>query len=333
MSRAKSSGDNKKKPARVAAGPEAPGFARTLGENLGRFLRPLIPICLFFIAGAGFSVLLWRSFGAVSASGQSDTQPARDRLSEKVIRQAFVNKQRPVWISREDYEQVVTLGNFASGRSIFEPKLSHKIAEKLSESPWVERVQSVRLRYPSHMDIEIEWRKPAARVDRLMVLDPSGHVLNLMPDSPAVRDTPLISGVICGRTETGKPVREKELIEALGLLKEVKDVLATSPGQLKIATIMRQPSGQWLVITDRGPAVYWGSFTDDPPMDEPRTMEKKDLLRRRLCEIKDPSLLEYIKVYHAQAPVKPRAAAALTAEPSATSTGSTNSSSGTRTRR
>jgi len=308
MSRAKSSPEKKKAP-RVAAGPEAPGFARTLGENTGRFLRPLIPLVIFFAVGTGISIILWRSFGAVSASSHSDAAASADRLTDRVIRQAFANKPRPSWISREDFEQVIMLASFASGRSLFEPKLSHEFARKLEGNAWVQNVQSVRLRYPSQIDVDIEWRKPVARVERSMVLDQGGVVLNLMPDSPAVRDIPLVSGVNCSRTETGKIVREKELIEALGLMAAVKDVLTTSPGQLKVASIMREPSGMWRVITDRGPSIYWGAFTDDPPMDEPRTMEKKDLLRRRLCEIKDPSLLEYIKVYHAQAPVKPRAPA------------------------
>jgi hypothetical protein len=103
--------------------------------------------------------------------------------------------------------------------------------------------------------------------------------------------------------------------EALGLLAVVKDALNSSPGQLKVASLQREAAGTWRVVTDRGPCVYWGFFTDDPPMDEPRTAEKASLLRRRLCEMKDPALYEYIKVYHAQAPVKPRGPAADVAPP------------------
>ena len=59
---------------------------------------------------------------------------------------------------------------------------------------------------------------------------------------------------------------------------------------------------------DRGLVIMWGAFTDDPPIDEPRTHEKAELLQKRLCEW-NPALLEYVKVYIAQAPVKLRALA------------------------
>jgi hypothetical protein len=308
MSRAKS-GENKKKPARVAAGPEAPGFARSLGENIGRFIRPLIPLFIFFVVGGGFSALLWRSFGVVSAAGQGIVADSSGyRLTDKALRTAVLQKQRPVWISREDYEQVAALGLFAVNHSIFEPNLSSTLAMRYKSSPWIDDVKEVRLRYPAQVEVEFEWRRPAARVDKSMVLDSKGWVLNLMPDNQVVRDVPLITNVICNRTETGKLVREKELMEGLGLMSVVKEALSCSPGQLKITILQREPAGTWRVITDRGPAIHWGFFTDEPGMDEPRTQEKADLLRRRLCEIKDPSLLEYVKVYTAQAPVKPRSA-------------------------
>jgi len=320
MSRAKG-GENKKKPARVAAGPEAPGFARSLGENIGRFIRPLIPLVIFFVVGGGFSVLLWRSFGVVSAAGPGITDGSGYRLTDKALRAAVLQKQRPVWVSHEDYEQIASLGTFAINHSIFEPNLSSTLAMRYKSSPWIDDVKEVRLRYPAQVEVDFEWRKPAARVDRGMVLDSKGWVLNLMPDNQVVRDVPLITGVSPARTETGRQVREKELIEALDLMVVVKEALGLSPGQLKISSVMREPSGMWRVITDRGPAIYWGAFTNDPPMDEPRTQEKADLLRRRLCEIKDPALLEYVKVYTAQAPVKPRSTAPIIeAAPTATST-------------
>lgn len=322
MSRGKNA--EKKKPARVAAGPEAPGFARSLGENTGRLISPVLPLLVFFAVGGGLSFLLWRSTASAEVRSGAPGR-AGERLTDRMIRGAILQTPRPFWISKEDFERTANLGLFALDRSIFEANLSRTLAERYESSPWVERVNAVRLRYPAQMEVEIEWRKPAARVDRLMVLDRMGYVLNLMGDSQAVRDIPVITGLIATRSEAGTKVREKELIEALELLAVVKDALGCSPGQLKVSTILREPSGMWRVITDRGPAIYWGAFTDDPPMDEPRTREKAELLRRRLCEIKDPALLEYIKVYHATAPVKPRAAVTNdVGRPAVTQTASTS---------
>ncbi len=305
MARGKTA-ETKKKPARVAAGPEASGFARSLGESVGLVIQPLIPLVIFAAVLAGVSFLLWRSVGYVSAANRDIAPGTSDLINENALRQAILKKPRPQWVPREDFESAAGLGLFARNHSVFEPNLSHSLAEKFEASPWIERVQSLRLHYPAQVDMEVEWRRPAARVNKVMVLDRNGFVLNLMPDNNVIRDVPLITGVVCSRVDAGSKVREKELMDALGLLAVVRDTLQCSPGHLKIASLMREPSGNWRIVTDRGPAVYWGAFTDDPPMDEPRTREKADLLRRRLCEIKDPWLLEYVKVYHAQAPVRLR---------------------------
>jgi len=303
--------DERKKPARVASGPEAPGFARSLGESTGLVLRPCLPLALALAVVGGLSFLLWRSAAPAAAAGAGDPRAAGEALSDTVIRQAVLQNKRPAWISKEDFEQTAGLGVFAKGHSVFEAGLSRTLAAKYETSPWVERVRAVRLRYPAQMELELDWRKPAARVDRpSLVLDRLGVVLNLMADSPAVRDIPLIAGLTPTRVEAGRKVPEKEVTEALGLLAVVKEALATAPGQLKVASVQHEAAGTWRVITDRGPCIYWGFFTDDPPMDEPRTNEKASLLRRRLCEMKDPALFEYIRVYHAQAPVKPRTSSA-----------------------
>jgi hypothetical protein len=311
MSRGKASAEksaDKKKPARVAEGPEAPGFARSMGENTGRIIRPLIPLSMFIAAFAVISMLLWRPVHG--DAGTKGGAASRSRLTARAIRQAVLLKPKPEWISKEDFEQVADLGLIAANRSIFESSLSHALAERYAMSVWVERVQVVRLRFPAQLEVEIDWRKPAARINQSsMVLDRNGVVLNLMSDSPAVRDVPRISGIICARTEAGRKVPEKDLLDAIELLGVAREALASSPGSLKVADIQREPSGMWRIVTDRGPLVYWGAFTDDPPMDEPRTREKADLLRRRLCESKDPTTLEYIKVYHASAPFKPRGVA------------------------
>jgi len=295
----------------VASGPAAPGFARSLGESTGLLLCTCLPLALTIGLVVGLSFLLWHFAGKVAAAGRPESPAAGDRLEGAAIRGAVLESKRPAWISREDFEQAANLGLFAQGRSVFEAGLSRALAQSYEGSPWVERARSVRLRYPARLELELDWRKPMARVERpSLVLDRNGVVLNLMADSAAVRDIPLLSGVTPTRVEAGKKVPEKEIGEGLQLLAVVKDALHSSPGQLKVASVQREAAGTWRVVTDRGPCVYWGFFTDDPPMDEPRTVEKASLLRRRLCEMKDPALFEYIKVYHAQAPVKPRVAGA-----------------------
>lgn len=310
MSRTKPKEKEKdKKPARIAAGPGAPGFARSMGETVGRAVSAFLPLLGLALTGTLITFIFWKVAHCESpliqtGAGRAAVSPAdRERLTTAAIRNAVLQKPRPAWIMPKEYEQIAALGLFAQNRSVFDSGLSRAIAERYESSPWVARVTELRLRYPARLELDIEWRKPAARVENApMVLDEKGYVLN-MTSAPEV---PLIAGMTVNRTEIGRQVREPELNEGLQLIGTMRDALNTSPGQLKASCIFREPAGTWRVITDRGPTIYWGVYSDEPPMDEPRTREKVDLLRRRLSEIKDPSLIEYVKVYTAQAPVMPR---------------------------
>ncbi len=308
MSRAKSA-ENKKKPARVAAGPEAPGFARSMGENTGRVLRPLIPLTIFLAVFAGLSFALWYPVrGEGSANNSRTATPSeRGRLSAGMLQNAILKQKRPPYISAEDFRQVANLGLAFENRSIFEPNLTRTLAQRYESSPWVERVQAIRVRYPALIEVELDWRVPAARVENsTMVLDPHGVVLNLMSDNPALQlEIPKIAGVICARTDAGRKVSEKDLLDGLGLLGVLNDALSSWRGKLKVAAVQREPSGQWLATTDRGPRILWGFFTEEPPIDEPRTQEKANLLRRRLSEV-NPSDIESIRLYDPRAPMVPR---------------------------
>lgn len=310
MSRAKSA-ENKKKPARVAAGPEAPGFARSMGENTGRVVRPMLPLLVFVLVFTGVSALLWypvRGEGLAN-SGRDGTTAERGRLSAAALRQAVLKHKRPPYIFADDIREIAELGVCAANHSVFEAGLSRTLAQAYERSTWVERVQAIRLRYPAQFEIEIVWREPAARVENsTMVLDRHGVVLSRLSDNPAVRDVPKIGGVVCARTEAGRKVAEKELIEGLELLGVLSGALSPWRGGLKVASVQREPSGQWTATTDRGPRILWGFFSEEPPLDEPRTQEKASLLRRRLSEV-NPAEWESIKMYAPGAPLTPRAPA------------------------
>jgi hypothetical protein len=307
MSRGKAA--EKKKPVRVAAGAEAPGFARSMGENTGRVLRPIIPLLLIIGAFIGLSLLMWHPIYGESHS--SDSVSARGRLTATMIRAAIASKKKPEHISKEDYQQVADIGLIALNHSVFEANLSRTLAQAYEKNSWVERVSAVRLRYPAQIEVQIEWRKPAARVGHNgMVLDRNGYVLNLMGDRT---NLPLISSVSCIRTETGKQVLEKDLQDALSLLHVIREALSSSSGNFQVASVQRVSAAMWHVRTDRGPLLVWGAFTDDPPMDEPNTREKVDLLRRRFSEV-DPGLYEQVALCHASAPVKMRTLSAMTSQ-------------------
>ena len=291
-----------------------------MGENLGRIGRSIFPLTLILGVGVGVSWLLWRPLHATGLNPESDSSAsARGRLTDRSLQLAILQKPRPQWIKKEDYDETARLATVAQNHSVFEPSLSRTLALHLATSPWIERVRSVRLRYPAQIEIDVDWRKPEARIDgSYMVVDRFGYVLNLLADSREVSDVPKISGVTPTHTEIGKQVNDPDIQDAIKLLGCVRETLNTSTGRLKVVNVQREASRTWRVITDRGPAINWGFFTDDPPMDEPLTREKMAKLKSRLSEAGDPSRLEYVSLYTNQAPVKMRDPSAAAPVPPAT---------------
>lgn len=301
--------ENKKKPPRVAVGPEAAPFARSIGENLGRMVRTVLPLTLILGTLFGISFVLWLPLQPNGKlHGLLDLGVSEhSRLTSNAILQPFLRMKRPDWISKSDFDDIAQQGLVAVNHSVFEPDLSRTLMRCYKNSPWVEDVKFVYPRYPAQLSVEIEWRKPVARLDRsTMFVDHDGVVLNPNPGFDA--GVTLISGVPCTRVAIGMKLAEKEVHDALGLLAVVSDVVGKLKCPLNVAIVQKEPANTWKVVTDRGPAIEWGYFTDEPPMDEPQTQEKAQLLRRKLSECGDPGRLECIKVYTYQAPVIPRVA-------------------------
>ena len=302
---ARSNFDQKKKPPAVAAGPRAPGIARTIGETLGLCVRPLVPLTVLVILYAGISYLLWRPL--IGESHDSEFG-AHALLDSKTLSDAVHTPRNVGWIPPQDVRQISAAGTAtAANHSVFEPGLARKLADAYSREGWVERVRAVRLRYPAQVEVELDFRSPCARLDNGAVLDRQGVALNLSATNPYSAALPVLAGATKCVPIPGRACNERAVTDGLDLLAVVYDVLRQSPGALRI-TRVEQSDGRGTVFTQNGPKILWGAFTDDPPLGEPRTGEKAQLLRRRLCESGNPSILEFVKVYVAQAPVKPREA-------------------------
>jgi hypothetical protein len=308
MSRGKIA-ENKKKAPRVAAGPEAAPFARSMGENLGRMARAMLPLTLILSTVFGLSFLLWLPLqpnGAlhnVLDLGVSE----KSRLTAGALEQPILRMKRPEWISKEDFDDIAKQGLIATNHSVFEPNLSRTLMSCYSKSPWVQEVKAVHLQYPAQLSVELELRKPLARIDKSTTyVDREGVALS---PSAGYDGAAVIAGVQnWTRVVPGARIPEKEIRDALGLLTVVSDVVGKLKFPLKVAMIQKEPANTWRVVTDRGPAIEWGYFTDEPPVDEPLTQDKAQLLRKKLTEAGDPRNLECIRVYTWQAPVVPRVA-------------------------
>src|ERR1043165_6895086 len=138
--------EEKKKGPRVADGPRAAGLARSLGEAIGMFFKPLVPLTVLVVVYAGISFLLWRPLNSESGASEFSAQAL---LTEKSLLSALAANPRPPWMSFSDYKQLAYEGAAAAkDHSVFEAGLSRKLADVYTRNSWVEHVREVRLRYP-----------------------------------------------------------------------------------------------------------------------------------------------------------------------------------------
>ena len=234
----------KKNAARVADGPRAQGFARSLNETLKMLGRPLAPLSVLVVVYAGISFLLWQPLNGESRNYESAAQA---RLSDAAVRSAFLSQPRPSAISAQDFKQLAQEGvAAAANHSVFEAGLSRKLARACECNSWVEHVREVRLRFPARVELELEFRRPYARTERGTVLDRRGFALNLSADIQGVRGLPLVAGPVSKEPAVGSRCGDKAVLDALDLLSIVRDALAQSPGSLRVSNLERK-GGRWRI--------------------------------------------------------------------------------------
>lgn len=308
MARAKAA--ERKKQARVVAGPAVPGVAHSAGQAFGRVLRTLAPVLLLGLLYAGVAALLWVPL----------RNDPRATLSRETLYQALLQvKGRPAYVGEAEVRKIAQLGVAVQGRSVFEAGLAQDLARAYETSPWIEQVGAVRLRYPAAVRVEApRWRVPYARLESEggpLVIDRQGWVLPMHAGDLAVPSPagslpgrmalPSLGGVSAGKREAGERLVEREVAEGLDLLSGIREVLQRSPGGWKAVRAQHDRAGSWLVFLSHGSVVEleWGCGNDeDRPVGEPAIREKKEALARRLAEC-DAGRWQAINLRDSRAPV------------------------------
>ncbi|MBE7465881.1 MAG: cell division protein FtsQ [Planctomycetes bacterium] len=309
MPRAKA-GD-KKKATRVIQGPSAPNFARSLGEALGRAIRPTLPLLALAVLYAGAAYLLW-----LPTKQDAQALLTKERLQQPILKA----DSRPVWLPLEEARVLVQVPLALEGRSVFEPGLARELGRLYEANPWIARVGSVKVRYPAALQVE-DWtlRSPFARVELAggyAVVDRTGHVLPMRAGDLAVQEDPAgetgrlrlpsITGLNLVPQPAGQPLGGSELQEGLDLLETVRGVLGRLPGDRQATRFVREAQGRWRIWMDSGAIVEWGYAAEERrPEGEPSHREKAELLYNRLFEW-DRLPVRYIKLDQPRAPVMPR---------------------------
>ncbi|MCZ7644448.1 MAG: cell division protein FtsQ/DivIB [Planctomycetota bacterium] len=300
-----------KKKSRIVSGPTAPGVARSLGEALGRTLRPLAPLAFLAVLYAGTAYLLW-----LPAKHDPQAVLTKARLQKPILRA----EARPVWLPDREAANLVRVPLHLEGRSVFEPGLATELGRLYESNPWVARVGTVKVRYPAALQVE-DWslRAPFARVELqagYVVVDRTGCVLPMRAGDLAVRadlreqDVAVhLPSLVAARAEPAAPGRRlagQDVQDGLDLLAACQEVLARLPNERHATRVVGDAQSRWRVWLDTGAVVEWGYWPEEArPEGEPSRREKLDTLARRLFEW-DRLPFRYIKLQQPNAPVMPR---------------------------
>ncbi|MCK6472971.1 MAG: hypothetical protein L6R28_14605 [Planctomycetes bacterium] len=249
----------KKNAPHKVVGEAAAAFAHHAGETVGRTLRPLLPLLVLCGLYVGCAWLLWRPL---------DKDPQTRLCREALLAPMQHAEGTRSWLSAQELRKIAHLGLAVEGRSVFEPGLAADLAHAYEESPWIEKVHQVKLRYPAAIRIErIDLREPfavAATETGPLFLDKAGHVLPLIDEPPA--NLAVLGGFHCRRLPAGATVAEPEAREALELLGTFNRVLGESSRAMEVSAVQLTSSEGWIVQTREGalagPLVAWGAWDD-----------------------------------------------------------------------
>lgn len=257
--------------------------------RLVRFLllRPegrltLVGIVLLAVLTAG-PYWAWRKIGQRVAAGD-DYQVTFDRV-------ALIPPPESVgWIRRDVRREALRDAGLDQAASILDADLNERVAKAFRLHPWIAEVRRVTKRYPARVEVDVEYRRPAAIVvlssESWWPVDASGVVLPKDDFSPyEARRYPHISDVPGGPYgPTGAPWGDVRVHGAA----RIAAALADDWAKLGLARVAPLVVGtgfdgveeyEFALYTRGGRRIYWGHGPDNSPANEASTAEKAARLR------------------------------------------------------
>jgi hypothetical protein len=119
----------------------------------GRAFRVFLSLAVLATLAWGASYA-WRTWGVPAARG-----PEYLISAEKIEA-----TPRPTWIHSNVVEEVVRSGSLEH-QSILDPQLTIKVADAFRLHPWVRSVRRVSKSRPAKVEVDLEYRRPAALVE------------------------------------------------------------------------------------------------------------------------------------------------------------------------
>jgi hypothetical protein len=198
---------------------------------------------------------------------------------------------QPPWIRADIRKEVVRTAQLAGDLSLLDDGESLQQIKKAFEShPWVIEVHRVSKRLPAGVDVELDYRRPAAAIEtvgpqrmQLLVVDRSGVRLPENDLNEAERRyLPRITGV-GEQPPVGEPWTDQRVTAAVRLAVGLADVWRS----LRLVEIVPQNTAfvsggsvpmSFTILTSGGTRVVWGSAPGDEQPGESAFAAKLQLL-------------------------------------------------------
>ncbi len=243
---------------------------------------------IVFVAGA---VSLWRAYQTkIMAQPQYRLDPKR-----------LVVTPQPAWIHSDVVATALTSGQLLE-TSLLETEYVLQVRQAFAVQPWVKRVIRVNKRFPSTVEVDLEYRRPIALVEvpagllppydyeGLLPVDQSGVLLPVEMSEEEAAGYPKITGV--DTSPAGPPgtawgdERVKQAAEIVGLLEDLWEPLELY--QIEVPRRRhageRVAGGAYVLITKKRRRFEWGNPPGKESADEERAEEKITRLKRFLQE-------------------------------------------------
>lgn len=210
---------------------------------------------------------------------------------------------------KEELQREVKDNKKILGRSLFEKRLTDRVAEAFRRNPWVFRVRSVERIFPDKLQVELELRRPQAvlkKSDSYYLLDQEGVVLpgryyswpKDQGKTPYIQSTKLNSIPEPGRRIEDKGV--KAGIELVRFLKQNNTHRLLGLKAVDVSNVGKgRPRGESDIVlwTDTGVAIKWGCPPLCQQVDElPEGEKLKNLMSVVKAEGQRLAQMEYVDV-------------------------------------
>jgi hypothetical protein len=268
-------------------------FRGLLSAGMRSLFRPLEGPAWLATATLGLCVIaglvsyhLWQQHGdRILAQPQYRLNPEKLEVTTQ-----------PEWIHSDVKQNALTAGRLHDA-SLLDPELVLQVKQAFGVQPWVKRVLRVNKRYPSSVEVALEYRRPVAMVEvppgmfpgydyeGLLPVDDEGVLLPVEVSEQDAQQFPKIGGIDSSPAgPPGSPWGDPRVAAAAQIVRLLEDVWQPL-GLYKIDVPPRHLAAEgpvqldFVLVTKQRRLYNWGSAPGQERTGEERALEKASGLK------------------------------------------------------